>query len=141
MNWDRVFSTTSWLLVFLLLLSSLSLWTFAPPSPLGPVVTATSLFIATVIYSTIYAGQALALAYAKLRKRKTLRKHLLLFIYLFSFFTTVLAIGLSRGFDVRLIDNFLVVIISAGCWLYWKFKTEYIDPKEFEKELAELSKE
>lgn len=143
--WDRVFSTASWLLCIVLAFSAVSLWTVftpvgVPPGAalVGPVGALGGGKVAIqLVYTVLYAGQSILLAYSKLMKRKNMRKHVLLFIYLTGFFTMVLS-ALVGGFSLRLVDNVLVSLVAAGCWLYWKFKTEYISIREFEKDIGGL---
>jgi len=138
-KWDRVFSTTSWFLVLLLLFQAVTLWTLFPPSGAGPIAVAGGIFVAKVFYTVLYAGQALLLAYSKFMRRKSMRKNVLMFIYLTGFFTSILTLLLA-GWDIRLLDNFVAAVIAAGCWLYWKFKTEYIDASMFERDIEELKR-
>lgn len=136
--WDKVFSTASWILVLVLVFATVSLWTIFPPvSTAGPVVNAAGIIGAKIFYSALYASQAILLAYSKFMKKKNMRKTVLMFIYLTGAFTTILSLVIG-GFNYRLIDNLVATIIAAGCWLYWKFKTEYISYADFESDIDQL---
>jgi len=135
--WDKIFSTTSWGLVFLLLFQALTLWTIFPPGPGGPIASAGGILVAKTFYTALYGSQAMLLAYSKWKRRKVMRKHVLMFIYLTGFFTSILTLTLA-GWDVRLIDNFVAAVVAAGCWLYWTFKTEYISYEQFERDIDGL---
>lgn len=131
--WDKVFSTASWLIVFFLLTSAFTVMFVAPPAGSGPVASLIGIYGAQWFYFLLYSGQACLLAYSKLFKKKKMRKSVLIFIYLTGAFTSILTLA-SVGWSSKVIDNIAVTVISAGCWLYWKFKTEYIDPRMFEKD-------
>lgn len=129
-KWDKVFSTLSWLIVFALVWSIISLW-LSEPSGAGPVAGAAGILGAQIFYTALYSLQALFLAWSKIFKRKKMRRNTLMVIYLTGFFTSILTLTIA-GWTPKIIDNLLIASSAAFCWLYWKFKTEYIDPKEFE---------
>lgn len=129
--WDNVFSTLSWGIVFFLIWAAIGLWLF-PPTGAGPVAGAVGILASQIVYSTIYSVEALVLAYAKWKRKKNLRKKVLLVIYLTGMFTFLLSLSLI-GFHWKIVDNFAVSLLAGICWLHWKSKTEYIDPKQFQK--------
>jgi len=132
-RWDRVFSTTSWGLVFLLVFMAVSMW-WAPPGDGGPIVTLLGLVGAQVFYFCLYLIEASLLAFAKLFKRDKMRKTVLMVIYLTGFFTSIMTFMLA-GWAPRLLDNLVVSFVAAFCWLYWTFKTEYVDIGEVHDEI------
>lgn len=128
---DRVFSGFSWLIVGFLLWAVVSLWLF-PPTAAGPVAGSVGILTSQIFYSVLYFGEAGLLAYAKLAKKKRLRKFVLLLIYLTGVFTFLLALSVV-GFHWRIVDNFAFSLLAGACWLHWKSKTEYINQNQFKK--------
>lgn len=122
---DRLFSALSWLVVIGLFVAATGIW-LAPPSGAGPIAGWLGVKGAQYFYMFLYGAEAVALMIAKFFKNKRVRKHILMFIYLTGFFTTLMSI-LVGGFSPKIIDNFVVAVLAAACWLYWKFKTEYIN--------------
>lgn len=131
--WDKVFSTSSWILVGVLVYASLYV-VIVPIGVNGPVAQLVGPTAAEWFYFVLYLGHALALAYSKWKKKKKMRKHVLLSIYLVGLFTGILSISIA-GFNLLAQwDNLATAVIAAGCWLYWTFKTEYLDPSYFYEE-------
>lgn len=131
-NWDKVFSATSWTLVVFLVYGALALWVF-PPTGAGPIAGAVGILAAQIIYGTLYLIEALLLGYAKWKKKDRMRKNVLLSIYLTGFFTTVLGFalgGVPAMISPKLIGNFVLSLAAAFCWLHWTFRTEYITYEE-----------
>lgn len=129
---DRVFSTASWIIVLGLLVAVANLWLDAPTG-LGPVAGALGVYGSQVFYTVLYGSLALSLGYAKIFKKHRMRKNTLLVIYLVGFFTTLLTV-LLVGWNIKILDNLIIAITAAFCWLYWKFKTEYHDADYIEEE-------
>lgn len=129
MMWDRVFSAISWLIVLALVVASASSFIF-PPSGLGPVAGLVGIWQAQVIYGTLYGILALALGVSKLFRRKKFRKHVLMVTYLVGLMTAILGVILV-GLTPKIIDNVIIIVASAGAWVYWKFRIEYVNPKDF----------
>lgn len=138
-KWDKVFSFVSWIIVFALLYAVVSLW-ITPPSGAGPVANAAGALGAQIFYTLLYLGEAAFLGFAKFFKKKKMRSHTLLVIYLTGFFTSLLTIGII-GWTPKLIDNIVTAAAAAFCWLYWKFKTQYIDTKQFDEDVWKLRKD
>lgn len=127
--WDGVFSTASWIVVLALLASSSWLWIHGPTAG-GPVTDLLGILGAQIVWSSLFFGEAVVLAYAKWKKKKRLRKQSLMVIYLTGFFTSILSFMLG-GLTIRLGIFLVFCFMAAACWLYWTFKTEYISPKYF----------
>ena len=134
--WDGVFSTASWIIVIALFYGAAAVW-LVPPSGSGPFAQLLGVTGAQVFYSLLYGTEAFALGYSKFFKKKNLRKNALLAIYLTGFFTSILIIIIS-GFVPGVIDNLILATLASGCWLYWKFKTEYLTPNQFYNSTCEL---
>lgn len=134
--WDRFFSVLSWSIVIFLLWAALGLWLY-PPTGAGPVAGAVGILASQIFYSFLYAGEAATLAYAKFKHKKKLRKNTLLVIYLTGMFTFLLSF-LIIGFHIKILDNFAFSMFAGVCWLYWKAKTEYINPEQFKKIVAPM---
>jgi hypothetical protein len=135
-KWDIVFSTLSWLIVVGLFFAAANIY-ITPPTGAGPLSQAIGIPKTQIVYFVVYAGEGIALTIAKLFKTKKIRKTVLMVIYLTGFFTSLLTL-LIVGFVPQVIDNIVVAVAAAICWLYWKFKTEYIDPQLFIAEIEEL---
>jgi uncharacterized membrane protein YraQ (UPF0718 family) len=136
-NWDKVFATVSWILVGVLFYAAFSVWAY-PPSVEGPVAQLlNSVRAAEWFYCVLYATFGTLLAWSKIFKKKKMRKHVLLAIYLVGIFTGILTYILI-GFGFSIWDNLLTAGIAGFCWLYWTFKTEYIRPKDFAKDVDRL---
>lgn len=133
---DRFFSTLSWLVVLGLFVAATGIW-LAPPSGAGPIAGWLGIKGAQYFYMFLYGSEAAALMIAKFFRNKRARKNVLMVVYLTGFFTSLMSI-LIGGFSPKIIDNLLVAIGAAACWLYWKFKTEYVDPKVIQNETLEL---
>ena len=136
---DRVFSFVSWIIAIALIYSAVNVW-MVEPSGAGPIANAAGVLGAQIFYSLLYLGEAGFLAVSKWLKRKKMRKNTLLVIYLTGFFTSILTLFIA-GWTPKLIDNVLISESAAFCWLYWKFKTEYIDVKEFDEDVWHLRKD
>lgn len=135
-RWDRVFSTASWLIVVGLLYAAVAIF-LASPSGAGPVAQLIGVHGSQIFYACLYTLEAVLLAFSKFFKKKKMRKRMLMVIYLTGFFTSILTISIT-GFVPKLIDNILISVVAAGCWLYWTFKTEYINPATFYEQTVDL---
>lgn len=133
---DRIFATCSWIIVVALLFGVVTLF-FVDPSGNGPVAQLVGITAAKWFYILVYGTEASVLGYAKVKKKKNLRKHALVAIYLTAIFTGILTLMLG-GISPNIIDNAVLFVLSGGCWLWWKFKTEYINPDEFNESLLTL---
>lgn len=138
-TWDRVFAFASWMIVVFLLISAFSVMFVSLPTGTGPVAGLLGITGAKWFYFALYTIEAAVLAFSKLFKRKTLRKHTLVAIYCTGAFTSLLTLA-GVGFSPKVIDNISMTVVSAGCWLYWKFKTEYIRDEDFQRDMKELKR-
>jgi hypothetical protein len=134
-KWDIFFATLSWIIALSLLFSMIMLWV-TPPSGLGPVAKLIGILGAQIFYSGLYGTEALVLAYSKLFRKKELRKKALMAIYLTALFTGILTFILGAPFS-GFIDNAILILITGACWLWWKFKTEYIHPALYRSDVVE----
>jgi hypothetical protein len=132
-NWDTVFSFTSWLIVIALLYGVANLIAI-PPTGHGPVANLIGTRPAQIFYIILYLSEALALGFAKWKKKDKMRKRVLLVIYLTGFFTSIIGFVVG-GVTSKLIGNLVVAAASAFCWLHWTFRTEYV----FYEYLSEMS--
>lgn len=92
---------------------------------------------ALIVYGVWFGAIAVWLALSKIFRWKQAHKNALAAIYLTTIYTFSLAWAIF-GLDWSLIDDVVVGVVAAALWLRWKLKTEYIDPNQFEDELAEL---
>lgn len=135
-RYDRMFATASWVIVGALLYAALAIW-FTPVTGGGPVSSLVGVTATKFVYCIVYGGLASLLAYAKLFKKKKMRKHVLVAVYFVGTFTFLMG-WLLAGIALPLLDNLIMGFAAGACWLYWKFKTEYIDPNQFFNEISEL---
>jgi len=126
---DRVVAIASWLIVVALLWSAVAIW--INPLGAGPVTQLVGVFGAQLFYTTVYAVEAIVLAWAKLSGRMRIRKIALLAIFFTGVFTFGLTISII-GFSVAMLDNMALFILAGACWLYWKIKTEYMSRQEMQ---------
>jgi hypothetical protein len=123
-NWDKVFSFASWLIVLALLYGVANL-IFLPPTGHGPIAGLVGIHPAQVFYIALYLCEGLALGYSKWKKKDKMRRNVLLVIYLTGFFTSILGFVIG-GVSSKLVGNLVIALAAAFCWLHWKFRTEYI---------------
>lgn len=96
--------------------------------------------VAIKVYGLAFFATGVLLLIAKWFKQKALHKWILFTMWLTCVYVFALSSALT-GFNW---DQWLTVVCalaSSAAWLRWKLKTEYIDPKEFNEELATLAKE
>jgi hypothetical protein len=135
--WDKIVSTASWLIVVALLYAAVGVW-IQPPMGDGPVSQLFGVLGAQVFYSALYVLLSSLLAYSKFKRKNTMRKKVLLATYLTGFFTSLLTV-LLVGWNIKLLDNLIIAVCAALCWLYWVFKTEYLTPQQFEEHIESQS--
>lgn len=126
-----------WMLIVLFFVAALIEVTTPNPVTSGVLGFLLSEPIILVIYATWFALMAFGLAYSKIRKKKKLHKHSLMAMYLTTIYTAVLSVAAGVGL-VAIIDDIIIGLIAAACWMRWKFRTEYIGPKQFEDDVREL---
>lgn len=120
---DRAFSLVEYLLALVFVTSSFSLIGEDAVAGNGFVTHIFGGKIALFIYMIWFAFLGLGLVYAKLRKRRRLHRNILMAIYLTTIYTSILTYYLY-GF-AAIIDDIIVGVLAAVCWLRWKFKIEY----------------
>lgn len=128
LNWDRGVAAASWLIVATLAYATFFVL-FGHLNPNGPIIQLIGVPATRIVISCIYAIQAGLLGWAKFFKKDTMRRHVLLFIYLTGFFFLILGIAVN-GLTPRLIGNAVLSICAAICWLYWKLRTDYYTVEE-----------
>lgn len=127
-NWDKVVAAASWFIVVILVYGVVFILVH-DLNPASPIVHALGETTTRVVFVSMYAAQGILLGYAKMFHKNTLRRHVLLSIYLAGFFLAILG-AILNGFTVRLVANFLVSTLAAVCWLYWKFRMDYLSHDE-----------
>jgi hypothetical protein len=83
--------------------------------------------IISVIYAIWFVLMALALLYSKIAKKDKLHKHALAAMYLTTVYTISLSLALFGFGGAAIIDDSVIGLTAAICWLRWKLKTEYVD--------------
>lgn len=84
---------------------------------------------AAIIYGALIVLSGLFLAFSKITKKRKLHRHALMAVYLaiiLEGFVEFALFGLSLG----LLDEATLGLITAWLWIRWKFKTEYLSPKQ-----------
>lgn len=125
---DKAASIWEYLIALAFILSAIAL--IGEPALKGGLMAAVfgSVF-AYGVYFAWFMFLGLGLVYVKIRKHKTLHKNMLLLIYLTTIYTAVLSFYF--GGITEIIDDIIIGTSCAALWLRWKFKTEYIDPRQF----------
>lgn len=123
-NWDSIVAAASWGIVAILFYGTVFILVHHL-NPASPIVQALGSKLTRIVFVVLYAIQSGLLGYSKIANKPTLRRHTLMFIYLFGFFLSVLGFVLN-GFNVRLLSNLLLSALAAVCWLYWRFKNKYL---------------
>ena len=92
-----------------------------------------------VFYGTTFFVAGFTLFWGKIRKPRKWTGRGLLWIYLSFVFATLMNL-LAWGFGMpgAWVGNLLASIIVGALYLRWRFKTEYIDPKHFTRDIEEL---
>lgn len=117
------------LIIIVLTLGGLTLFFADPINTGGPVARFFGTQIALYVYGGVFMFEGLGLLYSKFFRLKRMHKHILLAVYLTMIFVTILEWGLL-GWTLALIDQVVVGLLAAACWLRWKTITEYLSPKE-----------
>jgi hypothetical protein len=87
---------------------------------------------ALIIYATVYSVEGALFAYSKFARKKKLHKWALFAITMTHLFTAILTFSL-QGWTERIWDNLFLALLSGAAWVWWKLKTEYIDPRAYTK--------
>ena len=127
-NWDKVVPVLSWFVVVFLIWNTVGLW-LMPPTGLGPVAQLAGVLGSQIFYSVLYLTEAGLLTWAKLSGRMRLRKAMLLAVFFTGVFTYFLTIAVF-GFSVQMLDNMGMFLLAGICYLYWKFRTEYLTEEQ-----------
>lgn len=115
-----------WLLVLVFLTAAYGEVTTAEPVVQGILGMLFSGPVITVIYATLFVVMALTLAAGKVLKNTKLRKHALLAMYLTTVYTISLSLALFGLGDANIIDDGLIGLFAAACWLRLKQMTDWV---------------
>lgn len=125
---DRIQAVVEYLVCLVFLNSAAQL--FYTPSIAGKgILFMLGTHTALVVYAVWFIFWALALVYAKVKKKKKLHRNALMVLYLTTVYTAILTAAIIGVPDA--IDDMVLGVIIAACWLRWKFKTEYLSPDFF----------
>lgn len=104
----------------------------------GPLTFLYTSRISLLLFGLIFFLSGLALLYGKIRKSRRWTGHGLFAIYMcFTFFAALnyVAIGELTSW----IGNLIAAVVVGSLWLRWRFKTQYINPNHFIRDIEELS--
>lgn len=112
---------------------------FAPLTPMtGPLGILYSTRAGLVVFGIIVVGSGLTLLLGKLLRKKKLTGRGLMAVYLCFLFATLFQGIAFDWMPDAWVSNAIATIITAALWVWWKFKTEYIDIEKFKKEVADM---
>lgn len=94
--------------------------------------------IALYIYMVWFILLGVGLIFAKIAKKKKLHKNMLLSMYLTTIYTATLATAIFGFSLLNILDDIVIGVLTAIFWIRWKFRTEYIDPNVFYREIEDL---
>lgn len=134
---SRAESALEYLLAFMFIQGGIKVFLFSEPLVLPGIFMYLVGQYAIYLYGLIFFLSGAALAFAKFKNRKKWHKYSLMAMYLECIYVIILSTALN-GLTLGLSSTFVVAIASGYLWLQWKFKTEYIDPKDFFDDRAEL---
>jgi len=92
---------------------------------------------AIYVYAVLFFGLGLALLLSKICNNKQGHRLSLFWMSITCVYVLVLSISL-HGITLGLIPSVLIAIITSILWIRWKFKTEYIDPSCFMRDIQHL---
>lgn len=84
-------------------------------------------------YGALLLASGAYLIIAKIAKCRAHHSRALMAIFmlsLFAFFLEILVFGVK---PTRWIDTIILSGVAAGCWIYWKLRTEYLDVERLRK--------
>ena len=137
-RFDKVFSTIEVLLALQWIYGGFKVF-FG-----STVIVATNPFVGMLVgqwaiyfYGIFFFATGLTLLLAKFYKKKRVHKFTLAVMYLTCVYVLILAV-VVLGLYWGLLTTVIAGILSALCWLHWKFKTEYINPHAIYEQTLEF---
>lgn len=91
----------------------------------------------TIIGLIIFASGAM-LMWGKVRKSKVWTGRGLMWVYMCFLFAAAINYVAFSGAPETWVSNLVMGIIMGALWLRWKFKTQYINPNHFKRDIEEL---
>lgn len=110
-----------------------------PLTPLsGPLGFLYGTRVGLVLFGLLTIACGLALLYGKVRKSRKWTGIGLMACYCCFLFATLIQISAFGFHPAYWAVNGTLAILSGALWLRWKFKTAYINPNHFRKDIAKL---
>jgi hypothetical protein len=128
---DGFQAVVEYLLSFAFIISAIGLIGAPPLANHGVLSLIFGGHVALYVYMVWFFFIGFGLIYAKLARKKKLHKYMLMVIYLTTIYTSILSLTVLGFAWTEIIDDVIIGVLAAWFWLRWKFKTEYIDPKDF----------
>lgn len=135
---DKVYSFFEYLLVIIFILGAVSLIGAPPLAAEGIVKLMLGGKIAIYFYITWFAILSILLFTAKVFNRKVMHKNTLMLMYLTTIYTAIIATYISGFSLIGIVDDIIIGLVAGVCWLRWKFRTEYIDPTDFHRDIQKI---
>lgn len=127
-----------WLLGTIFLLGGISTATAPPLTATGALTAIFGGPVALAIYAVWFGLLGIGLLYCKIyRKKKRLHKNILMAMYLTTIYTFTLSLAIY-GLEWSLIDDVVVGVLAAICWMRWTIRTEYLTADAFHKSILKF---
>lgn len=107
----------------------------------GPLGFLYSSRVSLVIIGLLIFTAGAVLLYGKIRKSKRWTGRGLFYVYMCFLFASILNYIAYSGDPTTWVSNLVVAGITGTLYLRWKFKTEYINPNHFKKDINDLLKD
>lgn len=133
---DKIQNVVEYLITLPFLLSAVALPFAAPLGTKGFIVLIFGGHIALYIYSVWFFFISLGLIYTKIKKKRKAHRNFLMAIYLTCIYTSVLTFYLVGWTGI--IDDVFIGIVTAICWIRWKFRFEYIQLPQPHSEVTHI---
>lgn len=90
-----------------------------------------------IIAGLIIAASGLTLLVSKIKKLKKTHGRGLFYVYLCYLFATILNF-IAYGGTASWVGNAIGILVVGALWLRWKFKTEYVNPRQFRNKTIDM---
>lgn len=93
-----------------------------------------------IISGIIITISGLILMYGRFKRRRKIVGLGLMLIYISFLYTGTLNLLTDQIF-IYYVTDFMAAALAAGLWIYWRFRTEYIQPRYFRADLIEIQRD